>query len=661
MKRYLHSKSGVLRFLIQLQIILMVGGKVADAQAFELFAVSDLSCVFEDGYHLPVTYDTLKVFGIRGEIVSGQFALKIKKDLKDVTMEVSELKNHAEGTAFSTGSVAWNFVGSIPLSTNAPNQPGHVTVRSAPARFPDYLMPDKQISLNKGMFQSVWLTISIPYTAGAGGYSGNVTVKSSEGEQSLPVYLRVYPLSLPAERHLKVTEWYNTRNFEKLHGVEGIYSEAWFNMLRVYAENMAAHRQNVFQVSMNSIAISVSSAGELSFDFSRFDQIAQVFWDTERMDYLETGFLAKFGEGAWFSTEIVLKDFHVKSEETGEQIIIPGKDIVPALLPAFESHLRRKGWLDKTLFHIHDEPTLRNVMAWRELSAYLHRYAPDLIRIDAIETTNLFDDIEIAVPKLDYLGAWHDTYRKAAREGTELWFYTVGIYQANSYPNKTIDMPVMDNRIMHWLNYKYDLSGFLHWGWNQWTENPYAEVGMHIGDGWHVYPVKEGVLNSLRWEQMRNGLQDYEYFWMLENKIEALKDSLGSSFKWIDPKQRSKEIAGQVVMDLLNHTHDPQVLYQAKREVIEELLAFNTSPMIHVQTNPAVNTTVVRGQSYLVELLGWTEPGTKIVANGEDIPVDKQGLFLWNFRLSEDSNSIIVQASNEHGSKEIVREFVVEY
>lgn len=661
MRRYLHSKSWFLNSLTTFTTMLMVSGIVVHAQSFELFAVSDLSRVFEDGYKLPVIYDTLNVFGIRGEVVSGQFALNAKKDMKEVTIEVGELQDHAGGKTLSSGAIAWNFVGSIPLSTNAPNQPAHVTVRSAPARFPDYLMPDRQISINKGMFQSVWLTISIPNTAGAGIYSGNITVKSSQGEQSLPVCLKVYPLSLSARRHLKVTEWYNTRNFEKLHGIEGIYSEAWFKMLKTYAENMAAHRQNVFQVSMNTIDVSLSSAGELAFDFSRFDQIAQVFWDTEQMDYMETGFLGKFGEGAWFSTEIVLKDFHVKSEKTGEQIIMPGKDVLPVLLPALESHLRKKGWLDKTLFHVHDEPTLRNVMAWRGLSAYAHRYAPDLIRIDAIETTNLFDDIEIAVPKLDYLDAWHDTYRKAAREGTELWFYTVGIYQVNSFPNKTIDMPVMDNRILHWLNYRYDLSGFLHWGWNQWTEDPYAKVGMHIGDGWHVYPVKEGVLNSLRWEQMRNGLQDYEYCWMLEKRVEALKDSLGSRFQWIEPKQRPKEIAGQVVMDLMNHTQDPEVLYRAKRELIEELLAFDTSPMIYVQTNPPVNSTGVKGQSYLVELLGWTEPGTKIVANGEKIPVDKQGLFLWNFSLSEDKNSIIVNAGNELGSKEIVREFVIEY
>ncbi len=82
MKRCLVSKSGVLNFLIHSLIILTVSGTVVHAQSLDLFAVSDLSRVFEDGYNLPLAYDTLKVFGIQGEIVSGQFALKAKKDLK---------------------------------------------------------------------------------------------------------------------------------------------------------------------------------------------------------------------------------------------------------------------------------------------------------------------------------------------------------------------------------------------------------------------------------------------------------------------------------------------------------------------------------------------------------------------------------------------------
>jgi hypothetical protein len=343
-----------------------------------------------------------------------------------------------------------------------------------------------------------------------------------------------------------------------------------------------------------------------------------------------------------------------------EEINLPGEEVVPHLLPAFENHLRRRGWLEKTLFHVKDEPTLRNVPAWKEKSALIHQYAPDLVRIDAIETTFLFDELEIAVPKLDYLAGWYDEYEKARREGTELWFYTVGIYQASRYPNKTIDVPVMDNRILHWINYKYDLDGFLHWGWNQWhTENPFQEVGMHIGDGWHVYPSESGLLNSIRWEQMRNGIQDYEYFWLLEDRIRNLKDSLGSHFSWIDPTQRGREICSQVVFDFEHHTDDPEILYGAKKQVIQELLEFDRSPRVYVQTNPPVNSGTVKERSYLVEIFGWTEPGTGITVNGEKIEPDIRGMFLHNVKVSRLENEVIIEASSMNGNKNTVRRFLV--
>jgi len=210
---------------------------------------------------------------------------------------------------------------------------------------------------------------------------------------------------------------------------------------------------------------------------------------------------------------------------------------------------------------------------------------------------------------------------------------------------------------MPWLNYKYDLSGIKHWGWNSWTDDPYQTVGQHLGDGWHVYPVKNSVLNSLRWEQMRNGIQDYEYFWMLEHKIKILKDSLGSRFAWIDPTQRGKEIAGQVVYDFAERTDDPQVIYKAKQEVVNELLNFDISPGIYVQTIPEANSVLTDGSS--VEVYGWTEPSTKIQINGTVIPVSMQGLFLEKFILTAKDNLIKVIASNPKGLKEIVRSFNV--
>lgn len=624
-------------------------------QSFQLSAVSDLVRVFDDGYKRQPMKDTIEVFGIRGEVVSAQCVILAKNDLTRVTASASPLKSDRTGSPLK-GNIDVNFVGSIYLTENAPNQPAGSVTRRAPARFPDYLMAEKQMDVKGGTDQSVWLTIHIPQGAPPGSFLGSVKIKGDQGERSLPIRLTVYPLTLPEDRHLKVTEWYNTNNFERFHGIEEKYSREWFTMLSRYAANMAAHRQNVFQVPVSTIGISKSANGAFKFDFRRFDEIADVFWDTGKMDYLETGELAKFKDD-WFSTEILLKDMKVGDDETGKVMTVPGKEVVPYLLAALENHLRQKGWLDKTLFHIKDEPSLHNALAWRGMSSYVHEYAPSLKRIDAIETTYLLEDIEVAVPKLDALGTWFQSYDQARQNGTEIWFYTVGIYQGTQYPNKTIDMPLIDNRILHWLNYRFDATGFLHWGWNQWTDDPYHNVGQHIGDAWHVYPIRDGVVNSLRWEEMRNGIQDYEYFWMLENRIRALKDSLGTGVSWIDPKQRGKEIATPVAPTLSEHTRDPQVLEDAKRKVIMELLALH-DPAVYVQTNPAEYSRLTSGSS--VEVFGWCEPGSKVTVNGKALPVSEKGVFLEQFSVTPDNSRITVEVSDGGRKRQIIREFRVD-
>jgi hypothetical protein len=648
--------------ILALVVVLFTSGTLS-AQAFKLNSVSDLKRVFEDGYNLPAMQDTLKIFGLRGEVISGQCAIQAKKSLTSVTVSIGKLTDKKTGKTIAEKAVEWNFVGSIPLTENTPNQPASALARKAPARFPDYLMPEKQISIKEKSFQGIWLTIDIPVGTPSGIYTGDLTVASGQGEMKLPVSVKVYPLTLPAERNLKVTEWYNTHGFARFHGINERYSEAWFAMLGKYAENMAAHRQNVFQVHMEAIEIGKAADGSLTFDFTRFDQIAQVFWDTGKMDFLETGELARFGDDAWFSSDIKLQDFRVKNLQSGKIETMAGKDVAPGLLTVTESHLREKGWLSRTLFHIKDEPSMHNSLAWCEMSAYIHKYAPDLRRMDAIETTNLLNDIEVAVPKLDAFGTWYDSYRKAQQKGVEIWFYTVGIYQGSLFPNKTIDMPVMNSRIMHWLNYRYDATGYLHWGWNQWTDDPYQEVGMHIGDGWHVYPAKDGVLNSLRWEQMRNGIQDYECFKLLEKKICSLKDSLGKRAEWIDPEQRGHEIAGRVIWTIDQHTDDPSVLNAAKMQLIDEIIAFDSSPMLYIQTIPLENSTLTEHSS--VEVFGWTEPGTKIVLNGKELPVSDQGYFLEQFggdaldrtKMSLSQGELKVVATNNKSSRELIRKF----
>jgi hypothetical protein len=146
---------------------------------------------------------------------------------------------------------------------------------------------------------------------------------------------------------------------------------------------------------------------------------------------------------------------------------------------------------------------------------------------------------------------------------------------------------------------------------------------------------------------------------MLEDQVRQLKDSLGSRFKWIDPRQRSKEIAGQVVKNFIERTRDPQVLYEAKRAVIEEIIELNKSPRVYIQTNPPVNVASLKEHS-MVEVFGWAEQGANIEINGEKVILNDQGLFLRNLRLSIDDNRVVIDVRKDNGHKRIVREFVVE-
>ncbi len=658
MGQFIFRKPLFITLFIGYAIMLLSLDMQPKSQPFKLMGVSDLVQVFEDGYNMPVTTEDVNIFGIRGEILSGQCVVGTRSILTNVSVEISQIKNENTGDILPANSVEWNFVGSIPVLKNASNQPKQAVARQAPAKFPDYLMAEKQINLDKGVFKPVWITISIPENTKEGSYSGRITVKCLQGEQSIPISIQVYPLTLSSKRNLKVTEWYSTGRFAKFHGIEEQYSDAWFAMLEKYAENMASHRQNVFQVPANSIIIKKSATGDLEFDFSRFDQIAQVFWNTGKMDYLETGELATFGEKRFASTKITFKDFPVILKESGEKIIMPGDEVIPHFLPAFENHLRKKGWLNKTIFHVKDEPSHHNAHSWIEVSRAIHQHAPDLRRIDALCTSFVLDDIEIGCPKLDALDAGYEVFRKWQEKGNELWFYTVGIFMGSMYPNKTIDMPLIGNRILHWLNYKYDVKGYLHWGWNQWVDDPYNDTGEHTGDGYHVYPIKDGILNSIRWEQMRNGIQDYECFYMLGEKIQELKDSLGSRFSWIDPTQRGKEITGQAATNFVIHSTDPDVLYKAKKDLIKELLDFESSPRIYIQTNPIEHGKVINRS--IVELSGWIEPGSTVTVNGGNLPVAYDGLIMGRFIIYV-GEKLEIKVTKDNKTKTLIREFNVSY
>jgi len=85
------------------------------------------------------------------------------------------------------------------------------------------------------------------------------------------------------------------------------------------------------------------------------------------------------------------------------------------------------------------------------------------------------------------------------------------------YPNRFIDFSLLKTRILHWINFRYGLTGYLHWGYNWWSKAPFSDVeprqgdiDLPPGDNAIVYPGQDGMISSIRWEMIRKGIEDHE-------------------------------------------------------------------------------------------------------------------------------------------------------
>ena len=186
--------------------VALAGEATPAPSRLECFTTSDLIRVFDDGYGPPESrLRSLDLFGLRNEIVSAQCVVVAHEDLDGLAVSLIPLKQAEGSGVIPTEHLRWNFIGSIFIATNSPNQRAQHLVRPAPAWFPDYLGEEPRCSLRKGMRKAVYLTINIPRDAAAGEYVGLVTFSAGKDLATLPLSLKVYPLTLPDARHVSAT------------------------------------------------------------------------------------------------------------------------------------------------------------------------------------------------------------------------------------------------------------------------------------------------------------------------------------------------------------------------------------------------------------------------------------------------------------------------
>ncbi len=633
----------------------------------QIAVVNPMEKVFQDDTLLKVSAPkVLHLECAANEYEPAQFAIRSNRKLKNVSIELTDLVDKENRHKISSKNVHWNFIGFIPIVRNTPDVmdcgqhkyvPKGEILRKAPCNVPDPLLDVKNLTIDANRTQPVWLTVHVLEETPSGVYHGKVIVITPVGRKIIPVELTVYPFELPKARHLYITNWFNIDKIAKVHNVKK-FSRKFWKILERYAQNMYQHRQNVFIVPWQLIKVYREKNDKLSFDYSIFDRYIKTFIHAGVSDMIEISFVAHFGKGGWYSKKVVLNKVNIIDKKTGNVVYLTNNQGISALLRSLQKHLEKKGWLKRSVIHVADEPSYHNIASWKKAARFVRKYAPKIRTIDAIEATGFGSLLDIYVAHLGYIRNW-DSYRRAQRSGAELWFYT-SCQPYGYYPNKFLDYSLIKIRILPWMDYAFHIQGYLNWGLNAWNNNPFGLPNPKYppGDTHLIYPGDNGPLNSIRWEMLREGIEDYEYFWLLESKTRKVQQQLGVAAKDIPLDFRAKEICGKLVKSFIDYTREPKILYSTRKLLASEIANIDKPPLILITTNPPSNTELMTGPAEVI-VHGVVEKGTKVKVNGKDAEVNSDGSFTQDVSLSHSNHILKVEAELNGKMKVLEREFKV--
>lgn len=143
-------------------------------------------------------------------------------------------------------------------------------------------------------------------------------------------------------------------------------------------------------------------------------------------------------------------------------------------------------------------------------------------------------------------------------KGDELWWY-VCITPQYPYANFFSTYQGTMSRVLFWQQYMYNIDGVLYWAVNDWqngAEWRTMNCGFDYGDGRLIYcGAKYGIrgpISSIRLELVRDGIEDFQYLRMAEERF---------------GREKVDEILRRVTTGILDYTRDADVLRAARDEL----------------------------------------------------------------------------------------------
>lgn len=411
--------------------------------------------------------------------------------------------------------------------------------------------------------EPLWVDVEIPKDAAPGVYSGTFSVRARNVQPvTIPVRVTVWDFALPDgpthENHFGHFSY-----MMRYHKLEE-NSEKYRLLEDRYIAMMAAHRIN--PPLPRRLLPKTAEDGTAQFD--------------EETDRQITEFVAKY---------------HVTNIEVPSapfrDVLTTNRDKAIRYYRSWYEYLKKKGWAERAYLYMLDEPNDKEAYERvRQLGALVHEAEPKLRRLVVEQPYSQDPDwgsideaVDIWCPLFAFLE--ESSIKRVQAEGDAVWSYTALCQRAPSYdpeyekvknddpPYWQIDFPVPSYRIAPWLNRRYGVTGLLYWTtvcWSAPNRNPWDSPGFRLqfnGEGALFYPGEdagiEGPIGTIRLKNLRDGMEDYEYFVLLEQR---------------GGKAAVEEIVRSAVPTWGSWNQDPDALLKLRERLAKEILGKGGRP-----------------------------------------------------------------------------------
>ncbi|TAM79212.1 MAG: DUF4091 domain-containing protein [Acidobacteria bacterium] len=480
----------------------------------------------------------------RNQHVNIQIALRSTKAFSGLTASLDPPKDD-NGHTIAASSASLRQVGYVVVGSHTRGSPADELVGTAPGWYPDPLLA-LPLNLEADRTHSLWVEIHVPPDAAPGDYQGAIDI--SAGQQALahlPFRLKVVAATVPEKQTLNVTNWFtlDDQRSQQFFGVPA-FSDGWWKLVSNVAQVFSAHRQNVVITPLMELVQPKATGGRTGYDFSNFDRWVETFQSAGALRYIEGSHLLT---RPYYTAPLGVEVFAQEGGKTITRALPPDSPEVARFLAGFltalDKHLESKGWKTIYLQHVLDEAHGDEIPYYGKIAKLVRRYMPGVETVDAIDAQQIPEivrsDCDIWVPQLGRFDNAVDLLEQRIQSGHPVWYYTC-LYPQGRYTNRLMDFPLVKTRLLPWLDFRYNFTGFLHWGGNYWTPDPILDTQPVIdnntellpsGDAFIYYPNRQQMTfdSSIRMETFLAGIEDYELLQQLKASNPAEASRLATS------------------------------------------------------------------------------------------------------------------------------------